>query len=128
VLRKIHEILDDPTKAKQLEEETGMSRDELQQFVKKFEQAPKAQPGEGGTIDVKPGENKTLEPRKLDGQLPSATVSSRSQRGPNVVPQDAAGGLSEGLRTAVPAEYQSRYEAYRTSISGRAPRTAVPQR
>ncbi len=117
----------DPAKAKQLEEETGMSRDELERFVKKFDAAPKQPAGAGRTLDVKPGENKTLDPLKPEG-FPSATVSGRSQRGPNSVPQDAAGGLTQGLRGApVPVEYQSRYEAYRGSISGRATRTATPQ-
>ena len=77
----------------------------------------------GRTREVGRGKDEELDPRDL-GPLPGATVSSRSQRGPGAAPQDAAaGGNVEGIRTAVPAEYRSRYEAYLNSIA-RTPRPA----
>lgn len=129
VANRIKELLKDDQKAKELEQETGMSRDELDQFVRKFDRAPDRPAGDARELPIEPGKNESLDPRQL-GPLPGATVSSRSDRGPNTVPQDAAGGNTEGVRTAVPSEWRSRYEAYRNSISrgkgASAPRPAAP--
>ena len=73
---------------------------------------------------MKPGQSKTLEPLKIDA--PGSTVSSRSDRGPNAVPQDTTGGNLQGIRTVVPPQYQNRYEAFRSSISGQTPRKTAP--
>ncbi len=95
-----------------------MSVEELNQFVDKFEKAPDLEPGEARTLEVEPEEARQFDPnRTLDGPLPKSSVSSRSQRGPNAVPQDEAGGNTQGVRTVVPSEYAPRFRAYTKSLS-----------
>jgi hypothetical protein len=120
VLRTIRDLLKDDQKSRQLEQETGMSRDELEQFVKKFDKSKivKDPSREGKTLDARPGRDKVLDPnRKLADPLSGTTYSSRSQRGPGTVPQDAGGGNLQGGHTQVPTELRARYEAYRSGLS-----------
>jgi len=125
VLNQIKDMLRDPRRAEELAEASGMSTDELSQFVRKFEKAPDFEPGEARTLEVEPGAPQQVDPDRLPaGPLPKATVSSRSQRGPNSVVQDEAGGNVQGVRTAVPPEYSSRFEAYRKGLSGGVPAAA----
>lgn len=126
VLKNLKTILQDEQKTRDLLQETGMSRDELDQFVRKFEKAPEAAPArEAGELpDQQEPERKFDQNRRLSGGLPSSTVSSRSERGPNSTPQDAAGGNTEGLRTVVPPELSSRFQAYQSSLSGARPGAA----
>lgn len=119
VLNRIKDMLRDERKAEELSDATGMSIDELNQFVRKFEKAPDLEPGAPRTLEVDPGEDRQFDPnRELTGPLPTSTVSSRSERGPNAVPQDEAGGNTQGIRTAVPPEYSPRFDAFRRSLSG----------
>jgi hypothetical protein len=122
VLRKIQDLLKDDTKARALEKETGMSRDELEQFVKKFDKAPQADPGAPRDLTATPGKDKTLDPnRKIADSLAGSTVSGRNQRGAGVVPQDTTGGNVEGARTVAPVEFRSRFEAYQNSLNHSTP-------
>jgi hypothetical protein len=120
-------MLQDETKARQLEEETGMSREELSQFVRRFDQAPKQPAGEGRELEVKPGRAETLEPRKVEGG-PTSRISSRSERGANAVAQDTQAGNVQGIRARVPEQYLSRYEAYIRSMDRAGTRRPAPSR
>ena len=62
VLRRIEELLKNDKVTPELEKETGMSREQMEQFVQKFKPAPKADPGAGREIDVKPGTAATSRP------------------------------------------------------------------
>ena len=124
VLKKLKDIMRDEQKTQQLIEETGMTRDELDQFVEKFDRPQDFGPSrEGAEIEASPEQsdvNLDLN-RRLSGGLPSGAVSSRSQRAPGQTPQDEAGGNTQGIRTVVPPQYSSRFEAYRSSLSGSRP-------
>lgn len=118
VLRKIQDLLKDDDKARALEQETGMSRKELEQFVKKFDKAPKSEPGEARDLTATPGRDKKLDPnRTIADPLAGSTVSGRNQRGAGVVPQDISGGNVEGARSVAPVEIRSRYEAFLNSLN-----------
>jgi hypothetical protein len=102
-----------------------MSRDELEQFVKKFDKAPKADPGAARDLTANPGKDKTIDPnRTIADPLAGSTVSGRNQRGAGVAPKDAAGGNIEGARTVAPIEFRSRFEAFQNSLNhGTPPKT-----
>ena len=123
VLRKIQDLLKDDAKARALEKETGMSRQELEQFVKKFEKAPHGDPGASRDLTATPGKDKTIDPnRTIADPLAGSTVSGRNQRGAGAVPQDpTAGGNVEGARTVAPVEFRSRFEAYQNSLNHSTP-------
>jgi hypothetical protein len=122
VLRKIQDLLKDDAKARALEKETGMSRQELEQFVKKFDKAPQRDPGAARDLTASPGKDKTIDPnRTIDNPLAGSTVSGRNQRGPGIVPQDASGGNVEGARSVAPVEFRSRFEAYQNSLNHSSP-------
>ncbi len=121
VLRKLKDVLENgkDNDVKQLEEATGMSRQEIEQFVEKFQKPKDTGPSrDPGQIEGKLGEPQRLDPnRKLPDQIRSPLVSGRGQRGPGSVVQDSLQDQTQGVRTQAPAQIRSRFEAYQSSIS-----------
>jgi hypothetical protein len=97
----------------------GMSsKEELNQFVEKFTKAPKAEPGAGREIEVKPGKAQAIDPsRKLPDLNPNATVSTKTMRDRGAVVQDTVRGNNEGVRFVPPPELKEGFDAYRSSLS-----------
>jgi hypothetical protein len=125
VLRKLHDLLKDDLTARQLEQETGLSRAQMEQFAKKFEKAPQAPAGEGRDIAVSPGQDQTLDPsRTIPDPLAGQTVPGRNRRGPGLLAPDPEGGNRQGIRSIAPQEYRSQFDAYRKRISRSAPAPA----
>jgi hypothetical protein len=94
------------------------SKEELEQFVKKFEKAPKAEPGAGREIEAKPGKPQAVDPnRKLPELNPSARVNMSTLRQGRALGDDTVRGNIEGARFVPPPEIRSRFEAYRKSLS-----------
>ncbi len=117
VLRKLKDILNSGQDTKPLEDATGMSRQEIEQFVKKFE-APEREPaGEGRDLQGDQHENKTMTPRKVGDGLRNRVISTQGQRGPGSVSQDDFNNQTQGLRSQVPPELRSGVEAYQNSLS-----------
>jgi hypothetical protein len=118
VLRKVQDLLKNPAEAAKLEKETGMSREEMEQFVRKFTKPPKNTPREGRTVEVKPSENRpTGADTSLPGLNPGTRISTQSLRDKGAVVQDQERANIEGTRFNAPAEIRSRFEAYQSTLS-----------
>jgi hypothetical protein len=118
VLRKLQDLLKNDQAAAKLEKETGMSREEMEQFVRKFSKAPKPTPGEGRKIEVKPGESKPSGANtSLPGLNPGTHLSTQSLRDRGAVVQDQVRDNIEGTRFTAPPEVRSGYEAYKSTLS-----------
>ncbi|MHC5542529.1 hypothetical protein ACYOEI_30255 [Singulisphaera rosea] len=118
VLRKLEEMLKNNEVTPQIEQDTGMSREQMEQFVKRFKKAPQAEPGPGREIKIKPGEERKFDPnRKLPELGPNAPVSSRTIRGEGNAAGDDLRGNIEGTRLQVPPELKAGLEAYKSSLS-----------
>lgn len=131
VIRKIQDLLKEDKFTPDVEQRLGMTRDEAEQFVKKFDPKVKPrQPGrEGREIKVNPNkaERKFDPNRAAPEKLPEVATSSRNDRNSNVVPTDELHGLAEGARAPVPKALQARMKAYSESLA-RSPVTAPARR
>ena len=57
-MRRVEDLLKDDQSTRKLEQETGMSRQQIEQFVDKWKKAPdRPAPGPGRTIEAKPGKD-----------------------------------------------------------------------
>jgi hypothetical protein len=122
VLRKLHDLLRDEKAARQLEQDTGLSREQMEQFAKKFEKAPPRPAGEGRDIAVTPGQDRVLDPgRTLPDPLPGQAVRTRNERGAGAVAPDQESGNRQGVRSIAPEEFRNKFDAYRKGISRSAP-------
>ena len=128
VLRQIQDLLKEGGDTSRLEDATGMSRDELEQFVKKFEKPEREAPGEGRELQGEIGEDRVVDPiQGVGDRIKAPLVSGRGQRGPGSAANDAFRDQTQGTRSQAPAEIRSRYEAYQSSISrSRGPAPARP--
>jgi hypothetical protein len=97
----------------------GMSsKDELNQFVTKFDKAPKAAPGAGREIEVKPGKSQAVNPStKLPDLAPNHSVSSKVIRERGGISQDSLRGNNETTRFAVPKEFEPGFNAFKNSLN-----------
>jgi len=118
VLRKLEDLLKNNQVTPKLEQETGMSREQMEQFVRKFKGAPKAEPGKGREIQIKPGESPKYSPnRTLPGLNAGSRVTSKTVRDRDGVVEDQIRDNVEGARFQVPPELRPGYEAYMSSLS-----------
>jgi hypothetical protein len=118
VLRKLDDLLRNNQVTPELEQATGMSREEMEQFVTKFKKPPKSQPGAGQEIPVKPGQAPKFDPnRALPDLNPGASVSSRNVRDRGSVARDDFRDNLEGTRFLAPREILPWVEAYRNTLS-----------
>jgi len=117
VLRKLEDLIKNDKVTPELEKATGMSREEMEQFVEQYRKVPRGPAGEGREIEVDPNEKKrsTAQP-KLSELKTTAPVRAQTvrERGASVDDQDH--GNVEGTRFVVPPEIRSRYEAYKSSV------------
>ena len=118
VLRKLQDFLKDDKFTPNVEKQLGMTKDEAEQFVKKYEK-PKVTPpvGPGREIKVRPGEEKVIDPSRKSEFNTSAIASNRSERQGSTIPQDKLSGLSEGMKSSPPPELRRQYEAYKKGLS-----------
>jgi hypothetical protein len=101
----------------ELEKDLGMSKEQLDQFVKKFEKAPKTAAGGGREIDVKPGTPQEIDPnRKLPELTTGATASTKQMRERGSFVQDTLRGNNEGVRFEPPPEYRAGFDAFKSSL------------
>ncbi|WP_020466405.1 hypothetical protein [Singulisphaera acidiphila] len=119
VLNKLEDLLKRNQVTPELEQATGMSRDEMEQFVKKFKKPDKAAPaGPGREIQVKPGVDRTLDPnRTLSDLNPNARLGNRTERARGSVAQDDIRDNIQGARFEVPRELRPGFEAFKSSLS-----------
>ena len=130
VLRTIRDLLDKKADTSDVEKETGMSRSEMEQFVKQYEKVQSEPTGPGREIEVKPGQSgeSARAAANLPGLDPRAT-STRAIRERGAMPQDEIRDNQEGVRFAPPAEFRGKVEGYKNALSrSRAPSAAPATR
>lgn len=119
VLRKLRDVLDKNEVTPDLEKDMGMTRAEMEQFVRKFEKQQAAQPGPGREVEIKPGDGSAgSKPSKgLSGIDRNTSFSNRTSRNPNTMSKDEIRDNVEGVRFEVPSELRSKYEGYVNRLS-----------
>jgi len=118
VITEIKDILRAGKSTKELEAETGMTRQEMQDLVKKFEKVDKPPAEPGRDLKGEVGKDRVFDTnRKIGDPIKANTNSDRSVRGPGAVAGDTLAGDAEGARSAAPPEYKARWEAYRSSLA-----------
>jgi hypothetical protein len=124
-LRKLDEALNNDTKAKELEKETGMSREQLEQFTEKYKKVKSAPAGPGRDIDVKAGDQIAARPSpNLPGLGASTRFTTKNLRNRGSAPQDQVRENIEGVRFKPPAELGAKWDGYRTKLA----KVAAPKR
>jgi hypothetical protein len=115
-LRGLSDALKDAQIAKELEDATGKTKEQLEQFARKYEK-PNVAPGrEGKQVEVKVGEQQAAKPGT---NLPSVAVKSSTEkiRARGDMPQDRTrGNLNEGNRLPPPPELQDRVYGYNSRL------------
>ncbi|MDG3005170.1 hypothetical protein [Paludisphaera mucosa] len=130
MLRTIRDLLDKKTDTSELEAETGMSRTEMEQFVKQYEKLKSEPAGPGREIEIKPGqsgEGVRAEPG-LPGLGDRARSSSKTIKERGATAQDEIRDNQEGIRFAPPAEFRGKVEGYKNALSRRPGSPARPSR
>jgi len=118
VLRKLEDLVKNNQVTPELEKATGMSREEMEQFVQKYPKTPKGPAGQGREIKVNPDDQKGATPRpKLSELKTSAPVRTQTVRERGAAVDDPFRDNVEGTRFVVPPEIRARYEAYKSSLS-----------
>ncbi|MBV8487198.1 MAG: hypothetical protein JO161_02850, partial [Planctomycetaceae bacterium] len=119
VLRTVKDLLEKDAVTPDLEKETGMTREQMEQFVKKYEGVKTAPAGPGREIEVKPGQHDaSLRP---SANLPGIDVNTRystkniKERG--TMPHDDVHNMLEGIRFAPPPELRSKFENYKSKLA-----------
>ena len=128
VLRKLRDLLDKNQVTPELEKETGMSREDMEQFVKKFEKgAAKKAIDPGAELKAKPEGDAVMKPRtNLPGISNSARLDTKTLRDRGAVTRDQMRDNAESIRFLPPREYGASFEAYKNTL-GRS-RTLNPAR
>ncbi|MFO0959183.1 MAG: hypothetical protein U0800_17425 [Isosphaeraceae bacterium] len=116
--RRVRDLLKNEDTAKQLEEETGMSRSDLEQFVDRFQKKEQAAGREASTLEANPTEDPDYQGgAQFPGMKQGSSFGQRAARGGGNMPQESAGGNVQGARSVAPSRVKSRYEAYLKSMS-----------
>ena len=117
----------DDAKARQLEELTGMTREEMSQVVESFTKPPEGPAGEGRDLEVDLGEESTIDPRRL---VPDTLGGTRQGEGASRTNRptgdDGIGRNRQGGVTPPPPQLRSLVEAYQRRISGTNPAVPAP--
>ncbi len=120
-VRKINDLLKENKFTPAEERRLGLTKEEAEQFVKKYDKAlkPKQTPRAGREIPVKPNQpERKFDPnRPAPEALPNVAASDRNTRGGNVVATDDVHGLAEGAKSPVPKALQARMNAYTESLA-----------
>jgi hypothetical protein len=118
VLRTVRDLLDKQADTSDLEAATGMSRSEMEQFVKQYEKVKSAPAGEGREIEVQPGASG--EDARASADLPGLgnhSISTRAIKDRGNIPQDQIRDNQEGVRFAPPPEFRGKVEGYKNAVS-----------
>jgi hypothetical protein len=117
-LRTLNEALQDDARAKQLEKDTGLSREQLEQFSKRYEKVKSAPAGPGRNIDLKGGEQTDAKPSaNLSGLESSTRFNTANRRGRGTAPQDQVRDNLEGARFQPPPEFRGKYEGFKNKLA-----------
>jgi hypothetical protein len=133
VLRTVKDLLAKDAVTPDLEKETGMTREQMEQFVKKYENVKAAPAGPGREIEVKPGDRERTDrpSANLPGFGRQERYSSKSQKDRGQMVRDDVQNNLEGISFKAPPEIRSKLESYKSSLargrSGASSRTVTPR-
>lgn len=121
VLKRLREMVKRDEITKDLEEATGLSREEIDQFVRRYEPPAKdersrTEDGPGEILTKQSGQDKERRVN-LPANLPGGQVTSRTARNSGMVGEDTQQGNLEGARSRIPSALRARFEAYQKSLS-----------
>jgi hypothetical protein len=117
VLRKLEDLLRSNEVGPELERESGMSREQMEQFVTRFKLRRKAAPGEGRAVEVGPGYGRAFNDEPTSIALDWGTAGNLATRSPANVVDDQQRDIVEGIRFMAPSELRPGFEAYKRSLS-----------
>jgi hypothetical protein len=126
VLRAVKDLLANDKVTPDIEKATGMNREQMEHFVKKYEARKSAPAGPGREVEVKPGEPNTKD--RPGSNLPGIDRQSRftnknlKDRG-TMATDDARDNL-EGIRFTPPPELRGKFEAFKSTLAKSRTRTA----
>jgi hypothetical protein len=130
LINRLRQMVDKNEITKDLEESTGLTREEIDQFVRKYEPPPKDErtraPADSTEITTKSSGDDRERRVNLPGEVPSGQVISRTGRGSGMVKDDDVRGNLEGARSRIPSALRSRYEAYQKALSRSSGGTGSP--
>lgn len=118
VLRTVRDLLENQADTSDLEAATGMSRTEIEQFVKQYERIESGPAGPGREIEVEPGASG--EDARAASDLPGLgnhSISTRALKDRGSIPQDEIRDNQEGVRFAPPPEFRGKIEGYKSAVS-----------
>jgi hypothetical protein len=117
-LRKLDEALKDDTKAKDLEKDTGLTREQVEQFTRKYKKIKQAPAGPGRDITLKADEQKGAgqASANLPGLDASTPFSSQTRRAAGSAPQDTMHDNVEGARDQPPVELRGKWAGYKNTL------------
>jgi hypothetical protein len=131
VLRTIKDLIAKDAVTPELEKDTGMSRAQMEQFVRDYEKKKSAPAGPGRDIQVKPGTRDGADKpaANLQGINLKSRSSTRNRTDRDKMGRDDARNNIEGIRFTAPPEFRSKVEGYKSILSRSrtgAPRAARP--
>jgi hypothetical protein len=121
LLNRLRQMVEKDEITKDVEQATGLSREEIDQFVRRYE-APtedlrnRDQQG-SDEIVTGPGGDDREKRVTLPGETPDGKVLSRTGRNAGMVQDDEIRGNLEGARSRVPSALRARFEAYQKGLS-----------
>jgi hypothetical protein len=126
-LRRLHDALQDPDAAKNLEQRTNMTREQIEHLATKFTKPKIGPAGPGRDINVKLTDQQAVPPAAdLPGINLNSRLSSRNIRPQGTMPQDEIRGMNEDIRVEPPAELRGHWEAFKNKLSKVTKHTTSP--
>ncbi|GAC1471173.1 MAG: hypothetical protein NVSMB9_17010 [Isosphaeraceae bacterium] len=119
VLRQLKDLVQKDEVTPDIMDALGVkSKEELNQFITKFEGAPKSRPGEGREVKVTPEPAQGApKDQKFTDLNPSTQASTKTMRERGQFVQDTLRGNNEGVRFVPPPEIRAGFDAYRESLA-----------
>ena len=130
-LRKLHDALQDDQATKRLEERTGMTREQLEQFAKAYEKPKSGTVAPGRELEVKTGDPAPVKPSSNNPGFGTQRIGTKNRTNSDAMPQDSIREMNEGIRSEPPPEWRGKWEGYKSRIArsqvGAKPKTALPK-
>jgi hypothetical protein len=123
-VKRIADALNDADKLKALEERSGMTKEEIEQFVRKYQKPKVAAGRDAKELEVKVGEQAPAAPGSNLPGSESRKITSDKIRSRNGIPVDQARDNNEGVRNIPPAEWLRRFSDYNSTLAREQPKSS----